>query len=109
VGEDRLLECLQLRPRLEAELRDKRLARRRIGVESLRLPTGAVEGHHELSTQPLAQRERLDERGDLPDELRVSAAAEIGVDPGLERRGPLVLERGRGVPCERLVLEIGER
>ena len=50
-----------------------------------------------------------DERRQLADELRVLPAGEIGVDPRLERRKPLLLELAARLGRERLVREIGER
>ena len=54
--EDRLLELLQQRARLDAQLIDERAARRLVCGKGLRLPSGAVEREHELPTQPFAER-----------------------------------------------------
>ena len=92
LGEDRLLELLELRAGLEAELGDERLARVRVRVERVRLTPGAVEREHQLCAQPLAQRVRSNERRELADQLRVPPAGEVGVDPRLECCEPLLLE-----------------
>jgi len=109
VAQDRLLEFLELRSRLEPEFGDERLPRVRIRIERLGLTAAAVEREHELSTQTLAQRLRADERRQLAYELRVPRAGEIGVDPRFECRKALLLQRPGGVGRERLVCEIGER
>ena len=50
-----------------------------------------------------------DERLELADHLAVAAQSEIGLDPILERRQPLVLEASGLAHRERLVCHIGER
>jgi hypothetical protein len=60
-----------------------------------------VEREHQRGTQPLAQRMARDLRLELADQVGAAAEREIGLDPVLERRQPLLLE-----PCD---LRLGER
>jgi hypothetical protein len=62
LAQDRLMQPPQLRAGFDADLLDQELARLAVGVESLRLPAGAVERKHALCMQPLAQRVLGDQR-----------------------------------------------
>ncbi len=63
VGQDRpAASSWSSGPGSRPELGDERLPRVRIGVEGLRLASGAIQGEHELRTQALAQRIGADER-----------------------------------------------
>ena len=50
----------------------------------------------------------LDERLELSDYVTVPAGLEVGFDPFLERRDPLLLERSHRSRGESLELEIGK-
>ena len=102
LAQDRRVEALQLGARLDAELVDERLPRRRVHLERLGLPPGPVEREHQLRARALAKRVRSDERLELADELGVAAEGEVGVDPLLERREPQLLEARDLVLRERL-------
>ena len=109
LGEDRLVQALQLGAGLDADLLDERRARVAVGGERLRLAAGAIEREHPLGVQALAQRVLGDERVELADHLGVPAGREVGVDRHLGRAQAQLLEPadlGRG---ERLVGEVGER
>ena len=80
-----------------------------VHVERLGLAARAVEREHQLPAQPLTQREPLDERLELGDELRALAELEVGVDPLLERLEPQLLEPADLALGERLEGEVGER
>src|SRR5262249_59652297 len=71
--QDRPFELLEGRARLEAELLGERPSRRLVRLESVRLPSGPVEGKHELLPQSLAQRELANQGLQLADELGVPA------------------------------------
>ena len=90
--EDRALERLERRRRLDPEALDERLPRRAVGLERLGLPARAVEREHQLAAEPLAQRVLGDERLELGDERGVPAEREVCVDPLLERREAQLLE-----------------
>jgi hypothetical protein len=109
VLEDRLLETMQLGTGLETELLDEGAPCVGVRLECFGLAAGSVEGEHELGAETLAQRVSPDEGAELSDQLRVSAEREVGVDPCLQRRQPLVLELGERIARERLVLEIRQR
>ena len=107
--QDRSLERLERRGRVDAELLDQRAPRLLVGLERLGLSARPVQREHQLTAQPLAQRVLRDETLELADELRMAAEREIGLDPLLERREAKLLEaddRGLG---ELLVGEVRQR
>ena len=88
LSEDRALETVELRSRLQTELAREQPAAVAVGLERLRLPAAAVEREHPLSPQALPQRVGCHERGEPPHDL--------GVAPETEQRLDLVL--GRALP-----------
>ena len=72
------------------------------------MPAAAVEGQHQLTSQPLPERMTADERIELRDEFCVTAERELRVDALLEADEVLLAEPGLLEPGERL-LELGER
>ena len=106
--EDRALEFLERTAGFDPELVDERLTRVLVDVERFRLPARPVEGDHQLLAQPFAQRVLGDERAELGDQVVVAPAAEIGLDPQLDRREPDLLEPGDGGLGEALVCEVAE-
>ena len=108
LGEDGPLEAAQLLARLQPELLVEKAAAGLVDGQRVGLPAGAVEGEHELATEPLAQRVLLDELLELGHELRVASELEVGVDPLLEGCQALLLEAGARGPRERSV-ELRER
>ena len=86
------LEILQPGGRVDPELLVEHAPERLIDVERFCVPTRPVEGEHLLRAQPLAQRMAGDQGLELPDDVRVIAEREIGLDPPLQRRRPLLLE-----------------
>ena len=56
VGEDRLVEVMQLGSRLDPELLDEDLARVAVGLQRVGLAAAAVQREHQLRVQPLAPR-----------------------------------------------------
>ena len=85
LAKDRLLELVQGRARLDAELVDEQPPCLAIDLECLGLATRAVERLHERRPQPLAEGMLTDERLDLTDELCEATEREVGFDPPLER------------------------
>src|SRR5204862_6847660 len=73
VTQDRALELLELRARLEPELLDEDAATLAVARERLRLPARPVEREHQLPAQLLSQRLLCDERLELRDEPLVAA------------------------------------
>ena len=93
--QDRVMERLQLRSRVDPELVHESRTRRGVGIERLGLPPGAVEREHQLPAQSFPQRLLADERLELADELGVAATFEIGVETRLDRDKPELLQ-----PCD---------
>ena len=107
--QDRSLEPLQGRARLDPEPLDERGARGGVDPERLGLPPRAVQREHELPARALPQRVLLHEPLELADHLRVTPECEVGVDPVLERGEPQLLEAGDHRLGERLEGEVAER
>ena len=63
-----------------------------VDVERLGLTAGAIESKHQLTTQPLSERELGDERLELGDEARPLPELEVGVDALLDRLHTELLE-----------------
>ena len=107
--EDRALQLLQSRARVEAEILGENLARVAVHLERLRLAVAAVEREDPLLEEPLAIRMLGGERFELGDDGVVAAAGELRVVAELERREPQLLEPlGLGGPPH-LLRKIGER
>ena len=96
-------------PGVDAELVDQRPAGVVERRERVRLAAGVVEREHQLRAEPLAQRMAGDLRLELADQLGAAAQREIGLDPVLERRQPLLLEPRDLRLRERLVGHVGQR
>ena len=92
LGQHRRLEALQLRPGLDPDLLDQRLARAAVGVQRVGLPPGAIEGEHALSVEALAQRLLRDQFLETGDHLVVASGGELGVDRELDRPQVKLLE-----------------
>ena len=107
--EDRPLELLQIRARLEAELSVELAARLAVCLERLGLAARPVEGEHQLRAQPLAGWVIGNQPLELRDQRLVPPEGEVGVDPILDRDEPPLLESRDLVLGERLVREVGER
>ena len=109
MAEDRALELLQGRPWLDPEPLDEQAAAFPVAGERLCLAAAAVEGEHQLASQLLTQRLRLDEGLQLGDEPLVLTERELGLDPAAEHLEPELREPpGRG-GREGLAAELGER
>ena len=109
LAQDRLLELSERLPRLHRELVDQRPSRLLEGLERLRLTAAPVQGEHQLTLKPLAERVLADEDFELGDHLLMTAGGELGVDQLLARVEPELLETGDRALRERLVGEVGQR
>ncbi len=109
LAQDRPLEALELRARVDPELLGQRPAGVAVDAERVGLAARAVKRQHELPAQTLAQRVLTDQRLKLADERGVEAEGEIGLDPLLERGEAQLLEARDFRLRERLVREVGER
>ncbi len=94
-GEDLVLERLQLRPRVQAELLAQKLAGLAVGGQGVALPAAPVEREHELPAQPLPERELRDQAGQLSGEVGVAAGGQVSVGLVLQHRQPLFFQPGR--------------
>ena len=88
LGEDRRLQPAQLRPRVDAQLLDQDRPGPLIGQQRVGLPTGAVQGQHELGPQPLPQRLLPDQPLQLGHQLPMPPQPQVRLDPILQRDQP---------------------
>jgi len=109
VVQDCLLQTLQLRAGLEAQVIRERSAGLGEDVERLALAARAVERQHQLRSQPFPQRMLPHQRTQLGRELGMAAQSEVGIDARADRVEPAVLEVCDRLARERLVLEVGQR
>ena len=107
--EDRPLELLKRRARLDPELVDEGTAGVLVSVQGLRLPVGPVQRRHQLAPEPLAEGVLGDVGLELRDEFVVAPECEVGVDAELDRTEPDLLEPRDRWPGELLVREVRER
>ena len=84
--EDRLLEFAERTAGLDPEFVDERSTRLLVGLERLRLPSGAVEGEHQLASEAFSERVLADQRLQLADELGVVPGGEIVFDSSARGR-----------------------
>ena len=108
VAQDRLLQGLELRARLDTELVDERQPRPPVGLERVRLTAGAIERQHQLLAERLAVRMLLDERLERRQERAMVAERQLGADQILLHRQPQLLELGDRRACGTVELETGE-
>ena len=92
LGEDRALEALELRARLQPELAREQPAAVAVGLKRVRLPPTAVQREHPLAPEALAQRVGGHERAELADDFAMASETEQGLDPVLCRAKPQLLE-----------------
>ena len=108
LAEDRRVQLLERRRRLDAELLDEHPARLLIGLERLGLPPASIEGEHELAARTLAKGVLAHERFELADELGRPSELELRLDPLLDRGQSQLFETAGLVLRERLVGEVRE-
>ena len=109
LAKDRALELTQLLSELEPQLFVEHTPAFAEDGESVGLPSGSVQGEHELCAWALVQRPLGDERLELGDELRSPPEREVGLDPLLQRQAAQLLEAGRLRLHELLVREVSQR
>jgi hypothetical protein len=84
LGQDGRLQPAQLRPRVDAQLLDQDRPGPLVGQQGIGLPTGPVQGQHELGPQPLPQRLLADQPFELGHQLPVPAQPQLRLDPDLD-------------------------
>ena len=107
--QDRPLEFLQRRARLEAELFDEGAPRVLVCIERIGLAARAVEREDQLPAEAFAERAPRRPVSPARHSLRVTAEREVGVDAPLEGSEPQLLDPPDRRLRERLVGEVGER
>ena len=107
--QDRPLQLLERRARIDPELVDESPARLLVGVQRFCLPTRPIERRHQIHPQALTERVLGDQCLELSDQLVVAPEREVGVDPQLQRCQPDLLEPGDRRLGEALVDEVRER
>ena len=107
--QDRALELLQLRSRLEAELVHEQAPRLVEDLQRLRLAPRPVEREHQLGPRPLSVRVPGDQDFEVGHDVGVPADLQLGVHEVLARRELELLEPSDLGRRERLVGEVGQR
>ena len=102
--EDRPLQPLQLRSRLEPEVVREPAPSVAVDLERLGLAPAAVEREHQLATEPLAERVLVDARLELGHDRAVPAEPEQRLDPSLDRLEAKLVEA-----MDLALGELGER
>jgi hypothetical protein len=92
VRQDRRLEPGQFRAGVDPVRLVQHGPRLPVGGQGVGLPSGPVQGGHELAPEPLPERVLLDQAAQLLDDLGVLAQGEVGLDPALQGREPQLLE-----------------
>ncbi len=106
LGQDRPLELLQLRARVEAELVGQVPAGVLVGLERRALASVGVQRKHQQAPQPLPARLLRDETAQLGDGLPAGALADPHLVQLLDRLEPQLLEPVGLAPGERLGRDI---
>ena len=103
-----MLEALQRRRGLDAELVGEQPAELAVDLQRVRLAARAVQRQHQPGAQPLPQRVGSGQLLQLADQLAVPAEGQVGVDPVLQGGQPLLLQPDDVPARERLGGEVGE-
>ena len=106
--EDGSLEALELIVRLEPELLVQQPPARAVDLERVCLAAAAIEGQHQLAAQTFPQWLLAHEPLELGNQLRVAPQRELGLDPLLERRQPLLFQP-RSLGAGEGVAQLGQR
>ena len=109
LAQDRRLEIAQFLAGLQPEIVLEGAATRLVDVECTRLSAGAVEGEHQLRTEPFPVGMLRDQRLELRHECGIAAKCEIGIDSLLERAQSQLLELCDGGARERFRPQLRQR
>jgi hypothetical protein len=94
LAEYRLVQPVQPRVRIDAELIGEPGPQVAIDAQRVGLPAAPVQGEHLLAAQPLPERMRGDQAIELADQRGVAAAGQVSLHPVLQRAEPRFLQ-----PC----------
>jgi hypothetical protein len=108
MSENRGLEVPELRTRLGHQILVQRRARPVVRREGIGLPTGAVQGEHQLGPEPLAVWEFGDEPLELIDQLTRAPELELSLDLRFERVSTKLIEANRFGMERSLIGQIAE-
>jgi len=108
LAQNRLLHPAQVRPRLDPQLPGEQIARPAVCGQRVALPSGLVQGQHELPVERLVIRIAYDQRLQFPDQVLRPAELQVSVDPPFQHDQALVGEPPGGGPGERRVRHVGE-
>ena len=89
-----LLNGLQFRAGVNAEIAIEDGAGTEVDVEGLGLSSGAIQGDHQPGLKRLAKRHLVDDPAQVGDDIDVSPGRQLGVDPTFERERPELVEPG---------------
>ena len=106
--EDGPLEALELIVRLEPELLVQQPPARPVDLERICLAAAAIECQHLLAAQTFPQWLLAHEPLELRNQLRVAPQRELGLDPLLKRRQPLLFQP-RSLGAREGVAQLGQR
>ncbi len=109
MDEDRCLELAQLGTGVEAELLGEHGAALLEHAQRIGLPSGAVEGQHQLGPQSLAERMVGDEHLELADEPLMMGERELHFDPLFDEGNAHLLQTSDVRLRELLVGEVRQR
>ena len=104
--EDRTLEGLEVRARVEPELLAEGLAGGVVGAQRVRLPTRPVQGQDQLLTEAFAQRHLADEVRQDPRRFAVATQPEQQIHPTLDRDPAELFEPGDLAPDELVIRDV---
>ena len=109
LDQDRRFHLSQLTARFETELVDEHLSGGLVRGERVRLPTGAIQGEHELAPQAFPVGVARDEGFELGEQLDVAAKGQVRVDAVFDCTRARFLEPRDLETRPRLVGEVRER
>ncbi len=96
LAQDALVQPGQVRARVDAEFLDEKFADLAVLLQGLGLPSGAVQGEHQLAAQGLTQRVLGDQLPEVRDELAGLAEGEAEAEVLLPHGQPAFLDAGGG-------------
>jgi hypothetical protein len=109
VGEDRLVQVVQLSARLDPELLDEDLPRVTVRLQRVGLAAASIQREHPLRVQSLTPRALGGELLELADQFGVAPRSKVGIDAHLKRREMLFFSARDLRRRERCGREVGER